>query len=47
MHHFDEKTKINLDFGRFCIIFVLGFMSLLAAHIAQVQIIRYLCNSIC
>ena len=25
MHHFGEKTKINLDFGRFCIIFVLEF----------------------
>ena len=25
MHHFGEKTKINLDFGRFCIIFVLKF----------------------
>ena len=24
MHHFGEKTKINLDFGRFCIIFVFG-----------------------
>ena len=23
MHHLGEKTKINLDFGRFCIIFVL------------------------
>ena len=22
MHHFGEKTKINLDFRRFCIIFV-------------------------
>ena len=25
MHVFGEKTKINLDFGRFCIIFVLEF----------------------
>ena len=25
MRHFGEKTKINLDFGRFCIIFVLKF----------------------
>ena len=25
LHHFGEKTKINLDFGRFCIIFVFGF----------------------
>ena len=25
MHHFGEKTKINLDFGRFCTIFVLEF----------------------
>ena len=23
MHHLGEKTKINLDLGRFCIIFVL------------------------
>ena len=25
LHHFGEKTKINLDFGRFCIIFVRRF----------------------
>ena len=24
MRYFGEKTKINLDLGRFCIIFVLG-----------------------
>ena len=29
MHHFGEKTKINLDLGRFCIIFVFGFESVL------------------
>ena len=28
MSHFGEKTKINLDFGRFCIIFVLKLRGL-------------------
>ena len=32
MHHFGEKTKINLDFGRFCITFVFNFCDLLLGY---------------
>ena len=28
MSHLGEKTKINLDFGRFCIIFILRLRGL-------------------
>ena len=38
MHHLGEKTKINLDFGRFCITFVLEFggsLSILACSVPR------------
>ena len=37
MHHLGEKTKINLDLGRFCIIFVSGFMSLFIGWVVGVR----------
>ena len=46
MHHFGEKTKINLDFGRFCIIFVFGLESVWQVLKGERQKGKHLCTSI-